>query len=264
MTAAVTRSYGPTDGSQRQRGRLPPIAPGDVSGAVTCTGGFVTTTLAVTATCEREAWIDRIPAHRRETRKNHQMELTSEQVHHVGGAAFTLVAGLLLLWHLRVLQGSWLPLTMPGLLILYGIESFADRWIHGAQLPSSYEAEGLQHLIQGGVVTVAGIIEGLILLGKLRHPVWRGAVPVALGIIGVVFLVHAQHDVNVDPLVLAVQHRIFAVTLFVAGAAKALSETRGETTRWLNAGWLLPMLVFGLELLMYSEGSGGHSGAGPH
>ena len=189
------------------------------------------------------------------------MELTSEQVHHVGGAAFTLVAGLLLLWHLRVVRAPWLPLTMPGLLILYGIESFADRWIHGAQLPASYEAEGVQHLLQGGVVAVAGIVEGLILLGRLHHPVWRGAVPLALGIIGAVFLVHAQHDVNVDPLVLAVQHRMFAVTLFVTAAAKALAETRREATRWLNAGWLLPMLIFGLELLMYSEGTNGHGGS---
>ena len=189
------------------------------------------------------------------------MGLTSEQVHHLGGAAFTLVASLLLLWHLRFLRASWVPFVMPGLLVLYGIESFADRWIHGSQLPSSYEAEGLQHLIQGGVVVVAGTVEALILLGKLHHPGWRAAVPLALGIVGVVFLVHAQHDVNVDPLVLAVQHRMFAVTLFVSGAAKALAETRREATRWLNAGWLLPMLVFGLELLMYSEGTNGHPGS---
>ena len=189
------------------------------------------------------------------------MGLTSEQVHHLGGAAFTLVAGLLLLWHLGLLRASWLPFALPGLLVVYGLESFADSWIHGSQLPRSYEAEDVQHLIQGAVVLVAGIVEGLILLGKLDHPVWRGAIPLALGIVGVVFLVHAQHDVNVDPLVLAVQHRMFAVTLFVSGAAKALAETRREATRWLNAGWLLPMLVFGLELLMYSEGTNGHSGS---
>jgi hypothetical protein len=193
------------------------------------------------------------------------MGLSSETVHHLGGVAFVLVASLLLLGHARVLRGAWLPALLPALFIGYGAESFLDPWIHGARLPGDYGHEARQHLVQGSALFVAGAIEALAQRGILKATGWRLAVPLGLAILAVFFLVHAQHEVQVDPLVLAVQHRMFAVTLFAAAATRGVAAvSRSESLRWMDGAWLVLLLVFGIELIVYTEGGSatGHLGHG--
>lgn len=182
------------------------------------------------------------------------MKLTSEQVHHYGGAAFVFVSLLLLLFELGLVQWPWLPYLLPLLLVGYGVESFLDTWIHGSAAPAHYGPETAQHLFQGSAVTVAGIVEILILVGVLEHPLWGLFLPAALVVIGAIFFFHAQHDAAAPGLLLVIQHRIFAVTLFVAAAAKAYALIPGNGTA-MAAAWLLPLLLFGLEMLIYTEGS---------
>ena len=189
------------------------------------------------------------------------MDLTSEQVHRIGGAVIVVVVVLVLTHGTGVLRLRWIPYLVPLLLVAYGLESFLDTWIHGSAAPANYAAETTQHVIQGIAVLAAGVVEGLLLYGTINHRLWGLALPVALAVIGVVFLVHAQQDAGVPPLVLAVQHRVFALTLFVTALAKALALVPGDGTRVFSTAWLLPLLLFGLELMVYTEGSGSTSHA---
>jgi predicted RND superfamily exporter protein len=187
------------------------------------------------------------------------MGLTSEQVHRLGGVAFTLVALLLLARRTQAIDAAWIDWLLPALLVAYGVESFADLWVHGSAVPEGYAAESSQHLVQGTIVLAAGIVEGLLLYGALRHPAWSAVLPLALVAIGVVFALHAQHGAGADAMVMTTQHRAFAIALFVAAAAKALAALPSPPLKAFETVWLAPLLVFGLLLLTYTEASTSHA-----
>lgn len=187
------------------------------------------------------------------------MELTSEQVHWIGGVAFTAVALLLLLHRAQVLQGRLVPWLLPLLLLGYGAESFADLWVHGSAVPANYGAESRQHLLQGGALLVAGIVEALLLMQRLKAPAWRIVLPLALAVVALVFLMHAQHGGGGSMALMQVQHRAFAIALLVAAIAKAIESHMALERGRLQGAWLLALLIFGLELLTYTEAHPAHS-----
>lgn len=181
------------------------------------------------------------------------MGLTSEQVHWLGGTAFVVVALALILYEVGAWRARALPWLLPLLLVGYGLESFADLWVHGAAAPLDYGAESRQHLLQGAVVTTAGVIEALRLRGRLTHTLWGLAVPLALLVVAAVFWLHAQHDADVSPMLMMVQHRAFAVTLAAAALARALSLVRTPAVARFSSAWLLALLIFGMQLILYTE-----------
>lgn len=105
------------------------------------------------------------------------MDLTSEQVHWIGGAAFVLVALALIAHESGAWQRPWLRWSLPVLLVGYAIESFADLWVHGAAQPLDYGPESAQHLLQGAAVLIAGVVEALRLRGRLRASVFGLVLP---------------------------------------------------------------------------------------
>lgn len=180
------------------------------------------------------------------------MELTSEQVHWLGGAAFVIVIGLLLAHHAGALRHRWVPWLLPTLLVGYGIESGLDWWIHGDARPEHYLPQALQHVMQGSAVLLAGLVEGARLRGRLQAVGWGYVLPAALTIVGVAFWAHSQHGAQVDPTVMMVQHRGFAVALVTAALMRTLEIAllrRGV----FEGAWLAPLLIFGGLLLVYTE-----------
>lgn len=98
------------------------------------------------------------------------MDLTSEQVHWIGGAAFVVVSLLMLVRASGLWRWQWIPWLLPALFVGYGLESVADVWIHGDAVPVNYAAETRQHLLQGGSLFVAGVVEALVLVAGCRPP----------------------------------------------------------------------------------------------
>ena len=180
------------------------------------------------------------------------MGLTSEQVHWLGGACFVVVALALIAHAAAPTRARWAPWLLPALLVGYGVESALDPFVHGGAIPPNYAAETAQHLVQGGAMLLAGVVEWARLRGRLRGARWGLATPVALLVLAVVFLRHAQHDASVPPAVLMVQHRAFAATLGVAALARAAAALAPGAVE-LRAGWLFPLLAFGLQMLVYTE-----------
>lgn len=179
------------------------------------------------------------------------MELTSEQVRWLGKAAFVVVTLLLLAPETGWLKNRWVFWLLPALLVGYGIESYADLWIHGSVVPHGYAAESRQHLLQGSSLLVAGVVEALLLAGRLRAWLWRLVLPLALAVVGIVFLMHAQHETGVRMELMLVQHRAFAIALLTSAVARAVGSVPRFPV-WREA-WLLPLLIFGIEMLTYRE-----------
>jgi hypothetical protein len=171
------------------------------------------------------------------------------------------VSLLLLLHRLQVVPGRWALWLLPLLLIGYGLESLADLWLHGDAAPANYGQENQQHLLQGGVLLVAGVVEALLLKSMLQAAVWRLVLPLALAVVAIVFLLHAQHGAGGSMALMQVQHRAFAIALLVAAAARMLENHPAFDRSGLRGAWLLALLIFGLELLTYAEASRPHEAA---
>lgn len=180
------------------------------------------------------------------------MELTSEQVHWLGGVAFVVVIGLLIAQHAGLARWRGIPWLLPVLLVGYGIESGLDWWIHGDARPKHYFPQALQHVLQGSAMLIAGLVEGARLRGRLQAAAWGYVLPVALTIVGIAFWAHSQHGAQVDPMVMMIQHRAFAIALVVAALMRTL-EIAGRRRGVLEGAWLAPLLIFGGMLLIYTE-----------
>lgn len=180
------------------------------------------------------------------------MELTSEQVHWLGGVAFVVVVSLLLAYHAGVARWRGIPWLLPVLLVGYGIESGLDWWIHGDARPQHYLPQALQHVLQGGAMLVAGLIEGARLRSRLQAPGWGYVLPAALAIVGIAFWGHSQHGTQVDPMVMMVQHQAFAIALLAAALMRTI-EIAARHRGVFEGAWLAPLLIFGGLLLVYTE-----------
>ena len=180
------------------------------------------------------------------------MNLTSEQVHWLGGVAFVVVIGLLIAHHAGLARWRGIPWLLPVLLVGYGIESGLDWWIHGDARPEHYFAQALQHVLQGSAMLIAGLVEGARLRGRLQAAAWGYVLPAALTIVGIAFWAHSQHGAQVDPMVMMIQHRAFAIALVVAALMRTLEVAR-RRQGGLEGAWLAPLLIFGGMLLIYTE-----------
>ena len=84
-------------------------------------------------------------------------------------------------------------------------------------------------------------------------------IPAVLAVLGIGFLRHHQHATG-DMLLQTVQHRIMGATLLLAAVVKLAANFRWRDGQWARAGWLLILLAFSLQLLLYAEvpGHAGH------
>ena len=154
----------------------------------------------------------------------------------------------------RHIKAAWVPYLLPALMIAYGIESFLDAFVHGSALPGNYAQESGEHFVQGGAMLIGGLGEWLRLRGRLRHSAWALLVPGALAVVGAFFWMHTQHDTTIPPIVLHIQHRLFAVALWLAALTRLITTWAPARTAGLASAWLAFLLMFGLELLLYTEG----------
>lgn len=185
------------------------------------------------------------------------MNLTSEQVHWIAGVVLIVTAALLLLRSVAVLQGRWLDYVVPAVLVLFAAELALDPLVHGKAMPANYAGEMSQHFIMSAVLAVAAAGELLRVATGQRSFAWRLPMMAALGLAAAIFALHAQHDAPAPMLLLVTQHRMIAATLAAAALAVLLAGRRDAAARDRAApAFPLLMLVLGLQLLLYTEGSG--------
>jgi hypothetical protein len=180
------------------------------------------------------------------------MNLTSQQVHWMFGAAIVAAALLLILREAEWLKGRWMDLATPAILLAFGVELLLDPLVHGSNAPANYAQETAQHFILGLLLIATGVAE--IVRVRRGGEGWKWRLPLASALmVGAgIFAFHAQHDSNVPMILLQAQHRVIAATLALASLAFLLAP--------LGAGGRVPsafsalLLLLGLEFLLYTEG----------
>jgi hypothetical protein len=182
------------------------------------------------------------------------MGLSSEQLHWIIGGQLTALAFVLLLYETRVWRWGALRYALAFTLLLFSAEGSLHPLLSGALSPARFDAATEQHLMLAGVCFVVGVVELLRAAGRLRRDVWKAALPVGLSVTAVTFVFHAQHESHVPPILLTVQHRILGASLAVGAAAKTVSELRHPMAKPFAVAWLVPVLLAGVELLLYTEG----------
>lgn len=185
------------------------------------------------------------------------MELTSEQAHHLGGIAALLIAILLGLAETGVVRAAWVRYLVPVALFVWGVRSVTHPRPAGIGA-GDHGPEAAQHVLIGALTVLVAIVEGLRAGDRLRGAAWGLVLPAGLLGVGALFFFHAQHASSQPALVLIVQHRIIGVTLGIAAATRALAELPNRQGQGFRLAWLTAVLLFGLELVMYSEGGGQH------
>lgn len=184
------------------------------------------------------------------------MNLDPVLVHQIFGALIAVFAVLTLLRDIEVLQGRWADYLSGGALLFIGGLLFLDPWLfHGGD----FGAEGHQHTTQGLFAAVLGALETYRVYKRSGYPLFKLIVPAVLVVLGVGFLWHEQHQTG-DMLLQTVQHRIMGATLLLAAFIKVAANFQWRGGQWARGGWALILLVFALQLLLYTEVGGMHGG----
>ena len=181
--------------------------------------------------------------------------MTSEQVHWLVGGALAATAVILLWLETRPAPVTWGRFVIPGLLMAAGVMLVFDPLLHGAAAPENYGAETAQHIGMGFVLLAIGVVELARALGRLTAPTWGLVLPVVLVGIGLLFVMHAQHDADVPMLLLVAQHRVVGVTLWLIAASLAIAELSPRLRAQFRLAALVLLLLFGAEFLLYTEGN---------
>jgi hypothetical protein len=176
-------------------------------------------------------------------------------VHQVFGGIVGVFASIMLLRETDVLRGPWTNYLPAAALVFGGVLLLFDPWLfHGGD----FGAEGHQHTAQGSFAAIAGLIEAYRVRRKSEHAGLLLVIPLVLVALGAGFLWHTQHQTG-DMLLQSVQHRLMGATLLLAALLKIAANFNRRHGHWARPGWILILIVFALELLLYVERVQQHS-----
>jgi hypothetical protein len=176
------------------------------------------------------------------------MELSSIAAHRLGGAAAVAVALLL------AVRPRWGSIVIGLALLTWGLRSMTHPLPAGDEMTALHE--GRQHVFIGIAAAAVGVVELVRAAGRLRHAAFSFTLPAGLVLLGGLFYAHAQHgDMMAAPFLVA-QHRVIGATLAIAGMIGALMAARPAGQDRLRPALAVLVLMFGIELLVYTEGGG--------
>lgn len=188
------------------------------------------------------------------------MGMTTIQGHLLPGLAVIIVALLAILHEGGFAKAAWLKYVLPVALVLLGLQGIFDKLMHGAAAPKDYATETAQHMTQGAIILMAGIAEVLRARGVTARRSVAMVFPIALLLVGVMFILHAQQGSGAPMLVMLVQHRAYGLTLIMAAAARAITVLAPERGAYFKLVSPSMLLLFGLEFAIYAEAAGGMGG----
>lgn len=180
-----------------------------------------------------------------------------EAVHKLAGAIVLVATALLLAREAGLLPQRAAGFVLPAGIVGMGLFLVLDPIVfHGGE----FGAEGRQHQLQGGVAIAVGLVETVRALGRLQDRVSAALLPLAIIVVGLLFVLHSQHGGG-DMAFQLVQHRILGATLILAGLVLGANRLKAARGNWASVGWLLILLVVCIELFFYAEGGGGRAAA---
>lgn len=184
--------------------------------------------------------------------------MSPEAVHRLAGALILVFVALGLAKEWGQMRGAWLTYLLPASLCGVGLFLLLDPIVfHGGD----FGVEGLQHQLQGALLLGIGAVEVARSRGRLEHRAFGALLPIAIVIVGLLFVLHSQHGGG-DAALQMVQHRILGTTIMLAGIVKGADALKLAKGNWAAVGWLLLLLAVATQLFLYTEG-GASGGALP-
>jgi hypothetical protein len=199
--------------------------------------------------------------HRFASHTPEEMRRLSNLGHLAEGLVLATVGVLALLSSFGVV--AWASTSWPLLILLAGVLLLALIYpLHPlSDWPRIWrDPQQRQHTIIAAALAVAGTSE---LLRGSGDRGWGYVWPVALLVIGVLFLTHAQHGRGRAVARAVLLHRILGITVICAGLLRAIEVGTGASA--FASLWPIALLVAAAQLIVYREPEGafeetGHGG----
>lgn len=196
-----------------------------------------------------------------------QARQLSNVAHWALGALLGVIGLLALLQALNVIGGALLYLS-PALLIAAGVLIptiiFGHRhegvMAHEHRRAALNDPQQRQHFAIAGLILIAGLAEIGRLSGILSAP-FSYVYPFALGVIGALFVFHAQHGNHAAMMQALRFHRLLGATLALAGMLKAAQVWSNDARGFFAFAWSLILLVAAGLLITYREPAGAYEDA---
>lgn len=188
-----------------------------------------------------------------------ELAFYSNIAHWIEGAIFLIVAVIALLQILGYLKNKLY--LWPSLILIAGLFLPIFSYIHHldelglAWKATIYDPQQRQHMFMAILMSIAGFSELMRL--KYRESLWKFVLPIALGIIGILFLTHPQHGTSEAVLQAALIHKYLGSVLVLSGVFRAL-EMLWYNRKWLAYPWLLFLAIAAVLLISYREPEGAY------
>jgi hypothetical protein len=207
-----------------------------------------------------------------------EMRQISDLAHFVEGLVLGAAALIALIQAHDFLVRGKQRYAWPTLVIVAGVFLLAYLVVphHGLALARTQWAfvfgdpQQRQHVLISLLVFAGGTSELLTLTGRVSGRVWRLMWPATLVVVGLLFMLHAQHGTTESVMEAVLLHRVLGSTFVVAGILAAANVVRLVRSKALASSWSLALLVAAVLLVAYREPEGayhenapGHAGSHP-
>lgn len=184
--------------------------------------------------------------------------------HWIIGYIFLAVAIIALLQTFGFLSSK--KYLWPILVVVAGIILIPFNLLHHslAQLPLVWkvlelDAQQQQHFIMFNMIFIAGLVELLLSLKKIKGKVWQFIWPGVLSIIGLMFLFHPQHGTVASLAYSVPYHRTLGTVLVLTGLFKAAEIAWSKRNKWFVWLWIIFLFIASGLLIIYNEPGGSYT-----
>lgn len=155
------------------------------------------------------------------------------------------------LWPLLIVIGG--AISIPYYLFHHGLDEL-PKVLQVIQL----DPQQRQHFMMFILILVAGIVELLLSLGKIKSRIWYLVWLGVLLVIGFMFLTHPQHGTLEAIAYSKPFHTALGVVLLLAGLLKAAEILWSKKHKIFTFGWIIFLSIASVMLITYNEPEGSY------
>lgn len=183
--------------------------------------------------------------------------------HWIVGYIFLAIVIIVFLQQLGILASK--KFLWPGVLVLAGLIFIPFNFLHHGidQLPLVWKVMTLdpqqrQHMIMFFLLFIAGVVELLLAVNKIKNKEWYFVFPAILLTIGLMFIFHPQHGTEEALAYSIPYHRVLGTIIVLAGVSKGSVFILKHKQKILTYIWITMLLITSIILITYNEPAGSY------
>ncbi len=143
--------------------------------------------------------------------------------------------------------------TIPYFLLHHGIDQLGRVW-----QVITLDPQQKQHFIMFNLLFIAGVVELLVSLKKIKGKIWQSVWPGMFVIIGYMFLTHPQHGTAQAQSYTVPYHTTLGTLLMITGVLKAVEVIWSQKYKLITYGWIIFLFIASVMLITYNEPEGSY------